>query len=185
MLAARFVPWRSFAGILVLGAIAESGSHDFRNPARSRLLWDGHHITHRAEVCVQGWKIAAFGKDLKLRAGIPEIDGTGDTILPGLIDAHTHSYSRNGLQEELIFGVTTELGMENDPGFCSFPLSKRDQASGKAVLLWPTCSAAGSGRQRCPADTGQRGGAHVPTLTRPDEASSDLLTLVAPKAPIT
>lgn len=94
------------------------------------------------------------------------IDGTGDTLLPGLIDAHTHTYSRTGLQEELIFGVTTELGMENDPAFVS--TIKREQASGKALDLADMFSAGWPAT--VPGGHGAEGGAHVPTLTRPDEA---------------
>ncbi len=42
------------------------------------------------------------------------IDGTGLTLLPGLIDAHTHTFGVSGLQQALIFGVTTELDMFTD-----------------------------------------------------------------------
>ncbi|MFD0888752.1 hypothetical protein ACFQ08_29800, partial [Streptosporangium algeriense] len=44
-----------------------------------------------------------------------EIDGTGKTLLPGLIDAHTH-VSDGMLAQALTFGVTTELDMFCMPG---------------------------------------------------------------------
>jgi hypothetical protein len=39
-----------------------------------------------------------------------EIDGTGKTVIPGLIDAHTHNVDGD-LEQALTFGVTTELDM--------------------------------------------------------------------------
>ena len=39
------------------------------------------------------------------------IDGSGQTLLPGLIDAHTHVWHAQSLRLALMFGVTTELDM--------------------------------------------------------------------------
>jgi imidazolonepropionase-like amidohydrolase len=41
------------------------------------------------------------------------IDGTGQTLLPGLFDAHTHSGDGAELRTALICGITTELDMGN------------------------------------------------------------------------
>lgn len=38
------------------------------------------------------------------------VDGAGKTLLPGLIDAHTHAFD-SSLEQALVFGVTTELDM--------------------------------------------------------------------------
>jgi imidazolonepropionase-like amidohydrolase len=43
------------------------------------------------------------------------IDGHGQTLLPGLIDAHTHISGPDSLHEALTFGVTTELEMFGFP----------------------------------------------------------------------
>ncbi|MGW5696656.1 amidohydrolase family protein, partial [Streptomyces asiaticus] len=44
------------------------------------------------------------------------IDGTGLTLLPGLIDAHTHVFgAESNLELALAFGVTTELDMFMGP----------------------------------------------------------------------
>lgn len=46
------------------------------------------------------------------------INGSGYTILPGLIDAHVHSHGGIGdLRQALNFGVTTVLDMFNEPGY--------------------------------------------------------------------
>lgn len=41
-------------------------------------------------VVIQKGKITAFGKDIKIPAGIKVIDVTGKYVMPGLIDSHTH-----------------------------------------------------------------------------------------------
>jgi predicted amidohydrolase YtcJ len=117
-------------------------------------------------VWVQDGKVFAVGRDLKLPGGVRIIDGNGDTLLSGLIDAHAHTYTRTGLKEELIFGVTTELGMQNDPVFVSS--IKREQAARTSLDLADIFSAGWPAT--VPGGHGAEGGAAVPTLTRPDEA---------------
>ena len=149
--------------VLVLNLTAQSVSDDF--VIRHAGVFDGRNLIPQTDVWVQNGKVFATGKDLRTPSGVRVIDGTGDTLLPGLIDAHTHSYSRTGLKEELIFGVTTELGMENDPVFVS--TIKREQASGKALDLADMFSAGLAAT--VPGGHGAEGDA-VPTLTRADEA---------------
>ena len=55
--------------------------------------------------------ITAVGAEVEIPAGAEVIDGDGKTLLPGLIDAHTHIFSEDALRQALIFGVTTELDM--------------------------------------------------------------------------
>jgi len=43
--------------------------------------------------------------------GLAVVDGAGRTLLPGLIDAHTHSWSPEHLERSVVFGVTTTLDM--------------------------------------------------------------------------
>ncbi len=47
---------------------------------------------------------------------LPEVDGNNGFVIPGLIDAHTHTWG-NALNEALLFGVTTELDMFSDVSF--------------------------------------------------------------------
>jgi imidazolonepropionase-like amidohydrolase len=67
-------------------------------------------------VAVENGLIKTVGKNVKVADGTKEVDGTGDTLLPGLIDSHTHTWA-NALDQALIFGVTTELDMFSDPKF--------------------------------------------------------------------
>jgi hypothetical protein len=43
------------------------------------------------------------------------INGRGRTLLPGLIDSHTHIQSRDDLVASLAFGVTTDLSLHGQP----------------------------------------------------------------------
>ena len=44
----------------------------------------------RADILIEGEKIAALGLDLDVPAGTLEIDATGAYVMPGGIDPHTH-----------------------------------------------------------------------------------------------
>jgi cytosine/adenosine deaminase-related metal-dependent hydrolase len=52
-----------------------------------------------------------IGTDLKPPPGGEVVDGTGDTLLPGLVDSHVHAWNRDVLQMGLVMGTTTELDM--------------------------------------------------------------------------
>ena len=62
-------------------------------------------------------------------AGVEAIDGEGRTLLPGLIDAHTHAFG-DALERALVFGVTTELDMFTDHRFAAAMRSEQQQAGG-------------------------------------------------------
>ena len=83
---------------------------------RSARVFDGRHAVEREDVLVRGASIAAVGRQLIVPAGATIVDASGKTLLPGLIDAHTHAFGA-ALEEALIFGVTTELDMFTSPAF--------------------------------------------------------------------
>jgi imidazolonepropionase-like amidohydrolase len=80
---------------------------------RHARVFDGERTRQNTDVLVQDGLIKAVGADLKVPAGTREVDATGDTLLPGLIDSHTHVWD-DALKQALIFGVTTELDMFSD-----------------------------------------------------------------------
>src|SRR5438309_1611142 len=81
---------------------------------RHARIFDGRQVISADSVFVQNGKIEAVGKNLSVPAGTAEIDARGDTLLPGLIDSHTHDWG-NSPKQALLFGVTTELNMAGVP----------------------------------------------------------------------
>ncbi|ANB19183.1 CIA30 family protein [Dokdonella koreensis] len=80
---------------------------------RGVRLFDGEQVTDAATVVVRNGRIEAVGTDIALPDGIAVIEGAGRTLLPGLIDAHTHSFGA-ARQQALQFGVTTEVDLHGD-----------------------------------------------------------------------
>lgn len=75
-------------------------------------VFDGEQSLGVRTVQVQGSRIVAVGA--LVPAGVERIDGGGATLLPGLIDAHTHA-DVEMLGYALQFGVTTELDLFSFP----------------------------------------------------------------------
>ncbi|MEV0972989.1 amidohydrolase family protein [Microtetraspora glauca] len=82
-----------------------------RTLIRDVRVFDGERTVPRADVLVDGDRIA----EPDGRPADVEVDGSGRTLLPGLIDAHTHIFD-GSLAQALTFGVTTELDMFCLPG---------------------------------------------------------------------
>src|SRR5882672_3543965 len=73
-------------------------------------LFDGTKVIPHATMVIDGARIAAAGANVAVPKGANVIDGNGKTLLPGLIDSHTHVFP-GSLERALRFGVTTELDM--------------------------------------------------------------------------
>lgn len=80
-----------------------------RTLIRDARVFDGERTIAPADVVLEGDRIDSVGADADRRADV-EVDGAGRTLLPGLIDAHTHVFD-GSLAEALRYGVTTELDM--------------------------------------------------------------------------
>jgi len=96
---------------------------------------------------------------------VATIDGTGKTLLPGLIDAHTHTYG-DALKDALAFGVTTELDMFTDYRYAE--QIKKDQAQGRELDLADLRSA--GTLVTAPHGHGTEYGMSIPTISSPEEA---------------
>ena len=89
-------------------------------PAQEALLirnvsvFDGLALLGARDVVIADGRIEKIGIGLDGPAGAPIVDGDGLTLLPGLIDAHTHVLSAASLEQALALGVTTELDMFMD-----------------------------------------------------------------------
>ena len=81
---------------------------------RGARVFDGHRVRDGVSVLIRDGLIARMGPDLAAEAGDESVEASGLTLLPGLIDAHTHVLP-GSLEQALLFGVTTELDMFADP----------------------------------------------------------------------
>jgi imidazolonepropionase-like amidohydrolase len=134
---------------------------------RHARVFDGRRALSGQDVWVEGGRIRAVGAHLRTPPGIAEIDAAGDTLLPGLIDAHTHDWGVS-TKEALLFGVTTELNMAGPPAFVAE--RKRAQAEGQASDSADLLSAGNVVTP--PNGHGTEYGLTVPTLTGPGEAQA-------------
>ena len=75
-------------------------------------VFDGERLLGEIDVHVIGEVIGPVGGSRP--EGVEVIDGSGATLMPGLIDAHTHA-GADGLRYALAFGITTELDMASVP----------------------------------------------------------------------
>lgn len=93
-----------------------------------------------------------------------DIDGSGATLLPGLIDAHIHLHGRNTLQQLAHFGVTTGLDMATWPADTLAELRDIAGEKGLADLRSPGLPAIG------PAGNHARFVPEEAVVTDPDQA---------------
>ncbi len=140
---------------------------------RDARVFDGQRLIERANVVVRDGRIAAVGIDAVIPDGTATIDGRGKTLLPGLIDAHTHSWG-NAQGDALRFGVTAELDMLGD--WNRLPAIKRQRESLARTAqadLWSAGAAV-----TAPGGHGTQYGMAVPTLA----ADGDAQAFVAARA---
>lgn len=77
-----------------------------------RVLQAGGGLA-RADVLVEGDRIAAVGPAVAAPAGVPEVEARGGLVLPGLVNAHTHAH--NNLLRGLADGWTLEDLLTHGP----------------------------------------------------------------------
>jgi imidazolonepropionase-like amidohydrolase len=134
---------------------------------RNVRIFDGSRVLAEDTVIVRNGKIAEIGKRLSAPAGAQVIDGSGQTLLPGLIDAHTHVFGE-ALKQALIFGVTTELDMFTDYRMAAE--IRKQQAAGKSLDAADLFSA--GTLVTAPKGHGTEYGFPIPTITGPGEAQA-------------
>jgi imidazolonepropionase-like amidohydrolase len=130
-------------------------------------IFDGARMIPKGTVVFTGGKIVAVGEKAATPAGARVVDGTGQTILPGFIDSHSHTWGE-ALERALVFGVTTQLDMFTDTGFARQMREEQAKsgAPGRADLYSAGILAT------APGGHGTQYGFAIPTLTRPEEAQA-------------
>ena len=115
---------------------------------KNARVFDGAAVLQNAIVIVENGLIKAVGKNINVPAGTEVVDATGHTLLPGLIDSHTHAFGPV-LRQALMFGVTTELDMFTShqaaaawkkPGCSMKSIGRPCSAALPAMELTPPCS---------------------------------------------
>lgn len=133
---------------------------------RGVRVFDGTDVAGPTDVLVRGGRIAAIGAQQTAPSDADIVDGSGMTLLPGLIDAHTHAFG-DALAEALVFGVTTELDMFTEPRGAAAMRAEQAQAGGasdRADLFSAGVLAT------APGGHGTEYGFPIPTITHADSA---------------
>jgi imidazolonepropionase-like amidohydrolase len=130
-------------------------------------VFDGARLLPKATVLIAGDHILGVGADLAIPAGAAIVDGVGKTLLPGLIDAHTHA-SGDALERALQFGVTTELDMFADLTFAA--KARAEQTAGR-VTTRADLRSAGT-LVTAPKGHGTEFGVPIPTLAGAADAQA-------------
>ena len=134
---------------------------------KNARVFDGTNVIASTDVLVQNGKIARIAANQAAPAGAQVVDARGKTLLPGLIDAHTHSFGE-ALSEAVVFGVTTNIDMFTDPGFAK--LLRDEQKAGKANQRADLITA--GVLVTTPGGHGTEYGMPIPTITSPDSAQA-------------
>lgn len=130
-------------------------------------LFDGVRAVEHSTVVVTDGVITAAGPDVAVPKEIPIVDGAGKTLLPGLIDAHTHAY-QDALERALVFGVTTEVDMFTDYAFAA--VMRQEQKHGPVTTRADLVSA--GTLVTAPGGHGTEYGMRIPTLDGPRAAQA-------------
>ena len=134
---------------------------------RNVRVFDGGQTLPKTTVLVQDGLIKAVGTDVMVPNGVPVVDGTDKTLLPGLIDAHVHTYG-SSRPDALRLGVTTELDMFTDWHFLADARRQRESlARATQADLWSSGMLA-----TAPGGHGTEYGVPVTPLTSPDQAQA-------------
>jgi imidazolonepropionase-like amidohydrolase len=134
---------------------------------RDVRVFDGERTWPRATVVIRQGMIESIGVDARVPDGASIVDGTGRTLLPGLIDAHVHAWGDARI-EALRFGVTTELDMFTD--FHALPRARAEREKIDATNqadLWSAGTLATT-----PGGHGTEYDMVIPTLSKPAEAAA-------------
>ena len=128
-------------------------------------VFDGARARGPLNVVVENGNIRAVDLTLASWRELPAIDGSGATLLPGLLDGHAHPRTPDALQEALRFGVTTMLDL-------GWPArNRRFGTPPRVVPTWRTFAPQASLRPRL-AVTEPSSGMRSPPYPGPDAADA-------------
>jgi imidazolonepropionase-like amidohydrolase len=159
--------------IIVFAPVANASPTQAPSTAKSSIVafhnvdvFEGTRMVRRVNVVIENGRVRAVGRGVEIPALAKVVEGEGKTLLPGLIDSHTHLGERlvtKFLEDALDFGVTTELEM----GGSAESLRIRKEGCPKCAdfLTAGTVVTAPGGHPT------QMGGAPIPPLSQTDDAN--------------
>lgn len=133
---------------------------------RGARVFDGDRLWPRADVAVRDGRIEAIAESLSA-GGLTVVEASGQTLMPGFIDAHVHAYGE-ARREALRFGTTTVLDMFGDPALLQSARAERESlATSEHADLW------GAGLlATAQGGHGTQFGVAVPTVDTPEAAQA-------------
>ena len=156
-----------------LGALLALGAHTIPAQAqqvtliRGASVFDGATKISARDVLIRDGLIADIGNGIALPAGARLVEGAGMTLLPGLIDAHSHAFG-DGLRDLIAFGVTTTFDQFTEARMAS--AVKAQQARGELSDQADLYSA--GTLVTAPRGHGTEYGMAIPTIESPDSAQA-------------
>lgn len=130
-------------------------------------VFDGEAWHDEVTVLLSAGRVTGMGADVALPDDVRTIDVAGQTVLPGLIDAHTHTVG-DALRQSLRFGVTTNLDMFAPSALLASTRMQRDATdeTSRADLFSAGVLATVEGGH------GTQYGVPVDVMTGPDDATA-------------
>lgn len=140
---------------------------------RDVRVFDGERVHEKRSVLIEGNKIADVDFKGAVPVGAKTVEGHGKTLLPGLIDAHTHAFT--GLEDALLFGVTTAIDQFSPPALTAAARARTASGydPGEADIVTAGVLAT------VPGGHGTQFGGDIPTLTKPEEADAWVAARIA------
>lgn len=150
-------------------APAKRPAHDLGPAAfliRGARVFDGDRLWPQADVAVRDGRIEAIAESLSAD-GLTVVEASGQTLMPGFIDAHVHAYGE-ARREALRFGTTTMLDMFGDPALLQGARAEREslETTDRADLWGAGLLATAQGGH------GTQFGVAVPTMDTPEAAQA-------------
>ncbi|MGQ0383205.1 MAG: amidohydrolase family protein [Gammaproteobacteria bacterium] len=141
---------------------------------RGARVFDGERFHERLDVLVRDGLIAAVGRDAIAAPGVPEFEAQGHTLLPALIDAHTHNFGASRT-EALRFGVGTQIDLFTDHRSLAAARVQRESLARVAEAdLWSAGTLV-----TAPGGHGTQFGMAIPTLASAADADAFVAARIA------
>ena len=132
---------------------------------RDVRVFDGERVTPKTSVLVVNGRISRLAPSISAPEGTPVVDGAGKTLLPGLIDSHTHTWG-TALRDAAALGVTTVFDMFTEPTTAADFRKLDGTAAGRETADFRSAGVLVT----APKGHGTEYGVAIPTITSPGEA---------------